>query len=201
MARSLLRYARIERRSPPVPALFLDRDGVLNEQVAGGYVTSPAGVRLLPVALEAVRAANARGTPVVVVTNQGMLARGLADEADLLEVHAALIRLLGSAGARVDAWYACPHHPLAPVPDDRHCACRKPRPGLLQAAAADIGIDLSRSVLVGDQESDWAAAHTAGLAGVVIVSAGDDPRAVAGLVAAAADDARVVATKGSDTSA
>jgi D-glycero-D-manno-heptose 1,7-bisphosphate phosphatase len=144
-------------------ALFVDRDGVLNHRVVGGYVISPDQLALIEGAARLVRLGHDAGAAVVVVTNQAGIGRGLMSEGDLALVHGRLISLLTDLGAPIDAIYACPHHPDAPDPAYRTCSCRKPAPGLVLRATADFGIDLSRSCLVGDQETDMQAAAAAGL--------------------------------------
>jgi len=150
--------------SPPMAgkaAVFLDRDGVLIEEV--GYLSKVGQVRLIAGATEAVAALNRLGVTVVVVTNQSGVARGYFPEERVGEVHRSLDALLAMRGARVDRYYYCPHHPEAEVERYRlRCECRKPRPGLLLRAAAELGVDLARSHLVGDKASDLAAGGAAG---------------------------------------
>lgn len=148
----------------PRPAVFLDRDGTLIED--RHYLRDPAGVVLVPGVADAVARLNARGVPVVVVTNQSGIARGLLTEADYARVHARLVELLAGAGARVDAAYHCPHHPDV----DGACDCRKPGPALYERAAAELGLDLSRSLYVGDRWRDVAPALRAGGTGVLVPS-------------------------------
>jgi D-glycero-D-manno-heptose 1,7-bisphosphate phosphatase len=161
----MLRYLR-DLAGPVVrPALFLDRDGVLNRHIVGGYVTRPEDLEVIDVALDAISWARHRGAAVVVVTNQGAIGRGLATEGDIAVVHAVLIDTLAQRGAVIDAIYACPHHPDAVAPGDRVCACRKPKPGMILQAAHDLHLDLARSILVGDQAPDVEAAQAAGITG------------------------------------
>ena len=135
------------------PAVFLDRDGTINEQM--GYINHLSRFHLLPGAAEAIRVLNEHGLPVVVVTNQSGLARGYFPESLLAEVHAEMNRQLASAGARIDGLYICPHHPEAKMEQYRQlCNCRKPKTGLLEQAARDMGLDLRRSFMVGDRWSD-----------------------------------------------
>jgi D-glycero-D-manno-heptose 1,7-bisphosphate phosphatase len=141
----------------------LDRDGVLNRRVVGGYVTRPEDLLLLPVAIEIARMASAKGVPVVIVSNQGAIARQVGTESEVLAVNAALLGVLAHQGIKVDGVYVCPHHPEAVDPTGRSCGCRKPRPGLLLQASFDLNLDLRRSVLVGDQPSDVEAATSAGI--------------------------------------
>ena len=146
------------------PAVFLDRDGTLIEEV--GCPTRPEQIRILGgVARALVRLAKA-GYRLIVVTNQSAIARGLMSEDDLHRFHQALDEQLDLLGARVDAYYACPHHPDpgdTPRPDLAvDCDCRKPKPGLILRAAADLDIDLARSWTVGDTWRDVAAGRSAG---------------------------------------
>jgi D-glycero-D-manno-heptose 1,7-bisphosphate phosphatase len=151
----------------PRPALFLDRDGVINEEVE--YLSDPSRVSLIPGAAAAIARFNAAGIPVVVVTNQSGLARGLFGIGDLAAVTERLDELLAAVGARVDASYHCPHHPAGVVPELAiACACRKPGTKLLDDAARDLDLDLARSALVGDKRSDLGAARAAGCAAVLV---------------------------------
>lgn len=152
-------------RVDPRPALFLDRDGVVNEEV--GYLHRPEDVVLVAGVADAIARCNAAGVPVVVITNQAGLARGLYGEGELAAVAARIDALL--APARLDASYHCPHHPDGVVAALRVvCDCRKPRPGLLRRAAADLGLALERSIFVGDKESDLEAARAAGCGSVLV---------------------------------
>ena len=147
------------------PAIFLDRDGTLIEEV--GYPTRPDQIRILGGVTRALVRLAGAGYRLVVVTNQSAIARGLMNEDDLNRFHEALDEQLDLLGARVDAYYACPH---LPKPEEAQrqdlaveCDCRKPKPGLLLRAAEDLEIDLSRSWMVGDRWRDVAAGHAAGV--------------------------------------
>lgn len=129
-------------------AVFLDRDGTIIED--SGYVADPAAVRLLPGAAEAIARLNDAGLPVLVVTNQSGIARGLLDEAAYAATARRLDDLLTAAGARLEGHYHCPHHPDFTGP----CECRKPGPLLYRRAAADHGLHLARSWWVGDRLRD-----------------------------------------------
>jgi D-glycero-D-manno-heptose 1,7-bisphosphate phosphatase len=129
-------------------AVFLDRDGTIIEDT--GYVADPAAVRLLPGAAGAIARLNQAGLPVIVVTNQSGIARGLFDEAGYAATVRRLDELLAAAGARLDGRYHCPHHPNFTGP----CECRKPGLLLYRRAAADHGLDLARSWWVGDRLHD-----------------------------------------------
>tara|TARA_R110000787_G_scaffold63679_10_gene143845 strand:- start:24063 stop:24770 length:708 start_codon:yes stop_codon:yes gene_type:complete len=153
------------------PALFLDRDGVLVEEVH--YLHKVSDMRVMPGAVDAIRAANARGVPVVVVTNQAGIGRGTYGWAEFIDVQDAMLDALADAGGFVNAVFACPHHAdgVAPynVPDHPG---RKPNPGMLLAAAEIMPIDLSGSWIIGDRAGDIAAAKRAGCAGAVHVACG-----------------------------
>jgi len=143
------------------PAVFLDRDGTLVEEVP--YLHDPARVVLLP-GVGALAAVAAAGYALVVVTNQAGVARGLYDEAAVAAVHRRLGELLATAGVRLDAVLHCPHHPQGTVPGyARACRCRKPGPGMLEAAAERLGLDLAASFLVGNHPTDVGAAVAAGV--------------------------------------
>jgi D-glycero-D-manno-heptose 1,7-bisphosphate phosphatase len=149
------------------PAVFLDRDGTLAHEV--GYVNHPSRFRLYPWAVDAVRMINDAGLLAVVVTNQAGVARGYFPESVIHEVHAAMRAAMEQGGARLDGIYYCPHHPEAGEPPYRlDCACRKPRPGLVKQAAAELGADLARSFVVGDRHGDLALAWSVGARGALV---------------------------------
>lgn len=139
-----------------VSTVFLDRDGTINASPPpGGYITSPSDLVLLPGAARAVAGLNAAGLRTVLVTNQRWLSGPAGDEKLYAAIHARLEELLAAEGARLDAAYHCPH-PLGT------CACRKPAPGLLRRAAADLRLDLAESVMIGDSDTDVLAGRAAG---------------------------------------
>jgi D-glycero-D-manno-heptose 1,7-bisphosphate phosphatase len=143
------------------PAIFLDRDGVLIED--SHYLGDKSRVHLVPGAAEAVALLNRAEWVVVIVTNQSGVARGLFTEADVVAVHEHIAELLRGYGAKVDAFQYCPHHPDAEVAEYRAlCACRKPQPGMLLRAAAELGLDLAASWMIGDRVSDLEAGAAAG---------------------------------------
>jgi D-glycero-D-manno-heptose 1,7-bisphosphate phosphatase len=147
------------------PAAFLDRDGVLN--VDRGYTFRPEDLKMIPTAAAAVRLLNDAGFYVFVVSNQSGVARGFYTEAavDLFNTH--IQDILKVAGAHIDAFYYCPHHPDGTIKELAiQCRCRKPAPGMLEQAARDWPIDLSRSFLIGDKDDDLAAAHAFHIRGV-----------------------------------
>ena len=151
------------------PAVFLDRDGTINEQM--GYINHISRFVLLPGVGAAIRRLNERDIPVVVVTNQSGLARGYFPEELLTAVHGKMERLLADAGAHVDGIYICPHHPEAKEERFRMaCDCRKPKSGLFLQAAAELGLDLGRSYVVGDRWSDLKAAAAVNATGVLVLT-------------------------------
>lgn len=149
---------------PTRPAVFLDRDGVINDNINGGYVHEWATFRFLPGAARAIQRLNRAGLPVVVVTNQGGIGRGHLTEATLHEIHDRMLAHLAAHGAHVDAVLYCPHAP------DAGCGCRKPEPGMLRRAAADLHLDLARSVFVGDHLTDAQAAVAAGCRPILVLT-------------------------------
>lgn len=149
----------------PRPAVFLDRDGTIIEQVQ--YLTDPDEVVLLPRAAEAIRLLNERHIPVIIVTNQPVLAHGKLTVEGLAHIHGRLSCLLAAEGAFVDDIFYCPHHPHKGYAGEvaalkMVCNCRKPAPGLLFDAAARYNLDLSRSLMVGDRDTDVMAGKNAG---------------------------------------
>jgi D-glycero-D-manno-heptose 1,7-bisphosphate phosphatase len=153
------------------PAIFVDRDGVILEMVH--YLNRVEQVALAPGVAEAIRSINETGVPLVIVTNQSAVARGLLTESGLDAIHARMAELLSARGAHVDAIYYCPHHPDAGEGAYRRdCECRKPNPGMLRKAAADLGLDLPRSVMIGDHATDIEAGHNAGVARTMLVLTG-----------------------------
>ena len=151
----LWREVRARPAAAPGPALFLDRDGTLVELVP--WLQRAADVVALPGAFESVAAASRAGLRVVIVTNQSGIGRGYYGWDAFAEVQERVMALAEAAGGRIDAVYACPALPGSGAP------CRKPAPGMLQAAAADLGIDLRASWIAGDSASDLEAGRRAGL--------------------------------------
>lgn len=152
-------------------AAFIDRDGVLNEERA--FVHRIEDFIFVPGAVEALRAFQAAGYLLVVITNQSGIARGLYSEADYLELTAHMCERLQAAGVRLDAVEYCPHLADAPVARYRlDCGCRKPKPGMLQRAIETLDIDPSASFLVGDRLSDIEAGRGAGVGRCFLVRTG-----------------------------
>jgi mannose-1-phosphate guanylyltransferase/phosphomannomutase len=168
-----LRSSRVSssRRCKPRPAVFLDRDGVINREV--DLLHDPAELDLLPGASEAIKRLNEAGWLTVVVTNQPVVARGLCDENQVRNIHAKMEWLLGSEGAFVDAIYYCPHHPAAGYAGENAaykvaCGCRKPALGLIETAARDYNIDIGSSYFVGDTTTDLQTGRAAGMTSVLV---------------------------------
>jgi D-glycero-D-manno-heptose 1,7-bisphosphate phosphatase len=149
------------------PTVFLDRDGTILREVP--YLDTPKRAELLPGVAEALATLHRAGVLLVVVTNQSGVARGLLDEGVLLAIHQKIDAELAAHGARIDAYYHCPHHTVVGIPPHRRrCRCRKPLPGLLERAAEDFDIDLSRSAGVGDDLRDLQAFAALGLPSVLV---------------------------------
>jgi len=189
------RYARVCREyeagvvaasclAVPQRAVFLDRDGTLNQEIDG--VCDPDRLQLLPGVAAAVRQLNHHGWRVVVVTNQPVVAKGFCSASEVERVHRKLERLLGEGQGFVDRIYWCPHHPERGFPGERselkiECACRKPKPGLVLQAARDLNVDLASSWFVGDSTTDLATAANAGVRSILVRTgrAGQDGKCVA----------------------
>jgi D-glycero-D-manno-heptose 1,7-bisphosphate phosphatase len=142
------------------PAVFLDRDGTICDEV--GYLNHVSRLRVFPFAADAIARLNRAGLPVVVVTNQSGVARRIFPESLVTEVQARIETELASGGAHIDAFYFCPHV------KEQQCDCRKPLPGMLIRAAREHDLDLGRSVVVGDRYADVAMAHAAGALGLLV---------------------------------
>ena len=149
------------------PAIFLDRDGTMIEDA--GYLTRAEDIAFYPWTVDAIRALNRAGFTIVVVTNQSAIARGLLTEAGLAEIHERLDERLQAGGARVAAYYYCPHHPDGPVAAyATKCDCRKPACGLVDRAVRDLDLDPARSFVVGDKWVDVGLARGVGAISVLV---------------------------------
>ena len=149
------------------PAVFLDRDGTLVEEA--GYLDRLERLVFFPYSVDAVRLLNRAGFAVVIVTNQAGIARGIFKESFVAEAHQHISDRLAAGGARVDAFYYCPHHPEAVIDAFRKdCDCRKPQPGMLTRAANDLDLDLSASFVVGDRWHDLEAGRRVGARGILV---------------------------------
>ena len=143
---------RLARRA----CVFLDRDGVLNERILDGYVTTWDAFRWKPDALEALATLARAGWPTIVVSNQSCVGRGILAPEALVEIMHEMTVRLEENGSPLSAWYCCPHAP------DAGCDCRKPRPGMLLRAAAELGLDPSACHMIGNTPSDVDAGSAAG---------------------------------------
>lgn len=142
-------------------AVFLDRDGTINEEV--NYLHRIEDFKLIPGAPEAIKMLKEAGFFVIVVTNQSGVARGYFDMDAVDAIHAHLDAELAKIGTEADAYYICPHHPHHGVGEyKKECSCRKPLPGMLLEAAAAFSVDLSRSYMIGDKRADVEAGLKAG---------------------------------------
>jgi D-glycero-D-manno-heptose 1,7-bisphosphate phosphatase len=163
---------RADRARHPLSAVFLDRDGVINRKAPEGeYVESWATFAFLPGALDGLRTLAALDVPVVVVTNQRGVALGRYTEGAVADIHARMRAAVTAAGGRIDAVYHCPH-------ERGTCDCRKPGTGMFERAARELGIELGRAAVVGDQPSDMEAARRIGALRVLAGGAGAPPPGV-----------------------
>jgi D-glycero-D-manno-heptose 1,7-bisphosphate phosphatase len=154
---------------PLRPAVFLDRDGTLNEDF--GYVHRFEDFRWLPGAKDAIRRLNAASVYVFVVTNQSGVARGMFGEDAVNALHACMREELRTLGAWIDDFRYCPHHPDMGIgPYRRVCTCRKPAPGMILDLIAHWPVDKAASVMVGDKAIDVEAGHAAGIAAELVRS-------------------------------
>ena len=151
------------------PAVFLDRDGVIMEDVA--HLHRPSQVRLITGAGLAIKRLNDAGYWVIVVTNQSVIARGMLGVDRLALIHQLMCDELARTGGEVDAIYHCPHHPTAGRGEyKRICDCRKPAPGLIRQAEADVPIDLKASWVIGDKISDVGLGAGLGLRNILVLT-------------------------------
>jgi D-glycero-D-manno-heptose 1,7-bisphosphate phosphatase len=153
---------RRDPRSAPARAVFVDRDGVINRWIRGGYALTPHDVVFNDDVIEALRAVDRDAFALVVASNQSCVGRGLLSAAALTGLMQYVVEQLGARGVALDAWYVCPHAPAD------GCTCRKPAPGLLAAAAAELGLSLPQSYFIGDQATDMEAARRAGVRGLLV---------------------------------
>jgi D-glycero-D-manno-heptose 1,7-bisphosphate phosphatase len=149
------------------PAVFLDRDGTLIEDV--GYLDRVGRVSIYPWTIDALRVMRRAGFKLVVVTNQSGVARGLFPESLVPEVHNHLAEAFARGGVSIDGFYYCPHFAQARLEQYRvDCGCRKPRPGMVEQAARELDLDVSRSYVIGDHWSDIGLANAVGARGILV---------------------------------
>jgi len=149
------------------PAVFLDRDGTLIEEV--GYLDRLDRIVFYPWSIDAVRLLNHAGFKVIIVTNQSGVARGMFDECFVEEAHEFIDARVREGKALIDRFYYCPHHPDAPIKAYRQkCECRKPSAGMVRQAQRDFHLDLERSFVIGDRWHDVELAQSFGGLGVLV---------------------------------
>ncbi|HYL86487.1 MAG TPA: HAD family hydrolase [Candidatus Angelobacter sp.] len=147
-------------RRPLRPAIFLDRDGTVAEEV--GYLNHPSRFRMFPFVAGAIQRLKENGYAVVIVTNQSGVGRGYFPESVVQEVNQLMARQLSAEGASIDGVYYCPHTSA------ENCNCRKPKTGMLERAAREHALDLRRSFVVGDRYGDIELAHNAQTRGILV---------------------------------
>ena len=151
------------------PAVFIDRDGTINEQ--HGYINHISRFELLPGVGKAISLLNTNDHFVVVTSNQSGVARGYFPMQLVKEIHDEMVLDLRKYSAFVDGIYFCPHHPDGIVPKySRECSCRKPNVGLIKKAQAELGIDMETSYVIGDRLLDIEFAHNANLPGILVLT-------------------------------
>jgi D-glycero-D-manno-heptose 1,7-bisphosphate phosphatase len=161
------------------PAIFIDRDGVINCRRPGDYVLDWSQFAFVPGIREALQQLSSLGLPMIIISNQAAVGKGRLDSAGLEEITARMNEALLADGTSLAAAYYCTHR----IEDD--CPCRKPKPALLLSAAADFNIDLTRSIFIGDSHTDVEAAQAAGCASVLFGSdVGPEPTAPSDLFVA-----------------
>jgi D-glycero-D-manno-heptose 1,7-bisphosphate phosphatase len=151
------------RKTVRGPAIFIDRDGVINCRRPGDYVLDWSQFIFTSGIREALRQLSSLGLPMIIISNQAAVGKGLLNPAGLEEITNKLHQVLAGDGTILAAAYYCTHRP------EENCACRKPKPALLFAAATDFNIDLNRSIFIGDSETDVQAAQAAGCTSVLLV--------------------------------
>lgn len=164
------------------PAAFLDRDGTIIEEAH--YLAHEAQVLLAPGAAKAMRRLRDAGYLLIMITNQSGVGRGILTEEELGSIHDLINKMLATEGAALDDIYYCPHLPGAAVKEyDKECDCRKPGPGMILAAAEKHGVDLARSVMIGDAERDVEAGAKAGCKTILLAPDGEPESTVADFTA------------------
>jgi D,D-heptose 1,7-bisphosphate phosphatase len=148
---------------PKNRAIFLDRDGVLNKD-RNDYVKNIDELEIFPFIGKCIRQINEQGFLVIVITNQSAIGRKLITHNDVENIHKFIQKFLKKHDAKIDAFYYCPHHPIA------NCDCRKPKPGLLIKASYDFSIDLKNSWMIGDNDRDVESGLSAGCKSIKVTS-------------------------------
>jgi D-glycero-D-manno-heptose 1,7-bisphosphate phosphatase len=165
---------------PRRPAVFLDRDGTLMRDL--GYLCDPSKVRLYPGTVPALKLLRKAGFRLIVLTNQSGVARGYFPLSAVGKVNRKVAASLRRGGAKVDAFFYCPHYPGGQVKSfSKRCGCRKPRPGMVRQASRKFPLDLKRGWMVGDKLDDLRLAKNAGLAGGILVLTGNGRKSLGAL--------------------
>ena len=151
--------------------VFLDRDGVINRD-STDYIKRWEDFSFLPRSIDAIALLAGHGLGIMIITNQSIIGRGWVPPSGLEDIHRRMVSAIEAKGGRIDAIYFCPHHP------DDGCDCRKPEPGLILKAGTEHGLDLARSVMVGDSAKDIECARRAGCGAAVLVKTGNYDAAI-----------------------
>ena len=150
-------------------AVFLDRDGTINEEM--GYINHVSRFKIFKFVPEAIKILNNAGYLVIVVTNQSGLARGYFDENLINMLHASLLKKVQKESAKIDAIYFCPHHPTEGIQKYRiNCDCRKPKPGMIKQAQKEFDINLNKSIMIGDRYKDVEFGKQLGLKTIMVLT-------------------------------
>lgn len=158
---------------PKQPAVFIDRDGVINHDP--GHLHKITQLQIFPGVPEAISLLNGRKILAIVVTNQSAVARGLITEDGVKKIHKEIENILFQGNARIDRFYYCPHHPDAELPEYRvDCNCRKPATGMFEQAAEEFGIDLEKSYVIGDSFREIEAARSLGCTSIAVECGSSD---------------------------
>lgn len=166
-------------------AVFLDRDGVLTRE-RPDYVKTPEELEMLPGIESPLQEIQKRGFRIVIVTNQSVVGRGLTTHDEMSRINEKLRLELARLGCLIDGIYCCPHRP------DEGCNCRKPEPGLILKASSELGIDTTRSWMIGDKEIDLEAARRAGCWGIRVPTNGTGLKEAVQIIALAEDGSKDV---------
>ena len=148
------------------PAVFLDRDGTVCEEV--GYLKDPAKLSLIPGSAQAIQTIIQNGWKPIIVSNQSGIARKLLSVDEVEDINRKLLEMLDEQNVFVEKIYYCPHHPEAEPPYNISCDCRKPSPGLLQQASKEYHLNLAESIMIGDKYSDVETGHRLNIPGILV---------------------------------
>ncbi len=160
----MIAYIKKNKPAKPMPAAFLDRDGTIIHDRAGSYLTCAAKMRLYKAAPEALKIIQDLGYRLIIITNQSAVSRGYMTLAKSIAINRKLAEILRRKGVLIEGIYFCPHAP------GQNCRCRKPRPGLVKEALKRHKIDLKKSVMIGDKESDAMLAKNLGIKFIMLMT-------------------------------